>query len=194
MTSYYQRHRERLLQRAKERWRAETPEIRAARRAGRNAAARRWRARNRRKAREATVAWNLANPEKLAALQRRHYLKNRKRRLLYRKSYQQNHRGECLALSKEKKARRLQACPSWSRSDPRVTALYFIAEWLRQRGDDVQVDHLYPLRPKSQNDPCGLHIYANLRICDSLENNRKRNKQPLRSAVVEQLTHLCVSY
>lgn len=54
-----------------------------------------------------------------------------------------------------------------SRRDPRVVAVYFIARWLRDRGDDVHVDHIVPLCAGGQ------HVYSNLRIIPALENRQK---------------------
>ena len=55
-------------------------------------------------------------------------------------------------------------------NDPRVTALYEIAAWLRSKGDDVHVDHIHPLSKG------GAHTYENLQILTAQENMRKSAK------------------
>ncbi len=57
--------------------------------------------------------------------------------------------------------------------DPRVVALYFIAKWLRQQGDDVHVDHIIPVSKG------GGHTYENLQILPAVENLRKGAKLPV---------------
>lgn len=55
---------------------------------------------------------------------------------------------------------------------PRVNAIYFIAAWLRSKGDDVHVDHIIPL---SKGGP---HVADNLQILTATENMRKGAKLP----------------
>ena len=53
-----------------------------------------------------------------------------------------------------------------------MIATYFIADWLRLQGDDVEVDHIVPLSRG------GLHVYENLRPLPAAENARKLARLP----------------
>lgn len=56
--------------------------------------------------------------------------------------------------------------------DPRVQATNAIAKWLREKGEDVEVDHILPFKLG------GEHVYANLRIVTRGENRFKSGKPP----------------
>lgn len=56
--------------------------------------------------------------------------------------------------------------------DPRIEAIYFIAAWLRDQGDNVHVDHIIPLARG------GEHVYDNLQILPAEENLSKGAKLP----------------
>jgi 5-methylcytosine-specific restriction endonuclease McrA len=58
------------------------------------------------------------------------------------------------------------------RRNPQIEAVYVIADWLRQRGDRVVVDHIMPLALG------GKHDYDNLQILSVSENSRKWAKPP----------------
>jgi hypothetical protein len=119
-------------------------------------------------------AWRKRHPE----VQRAYQERNREKLRAYLRNYVQIHKVEHNEACSRRRATEGRACPPWARKDPRIRAVYEIAAWLRSRGDDVQVDHIYPLRPKHHDDPVGLHVYENLQILSAQENRRKRNKQP----------------
>jgi len=134
-----------------------------------------------------------AHPEKLrtyelerrahkTAMAREYRLRNQERIKQQRKGYH----AAILAGNQRRRARRTRQCPAWARSDPRIEALFQIAAWLRNRGDDVHVDHVFPLKPKRLDDPRGLHVYANLRIVDASTNTQKNNRQPTEQEIAEQ--------
>ena len=135
-----------------------------------------------------------AHPEKLrtyelerrahkTAMAREYRLRNQERIKQQRKGYH----AAILAGNQRRRARRTRQCPAWARRDPRIEALFQIAAWLRKRGDDVHVDHVFPLKPRGQSAPHGLHVYANLRIVPREINVRKANRQPTEQEVAEQL-------
>ena len=64
-----------------------------------------------------------------------------------------------------------RAQPVWA-NIAAIRAVYKEAARRRQSGEDVQVDHIYPL-----NHPrvCGLHVHTNLRVITRQENMRRAN-------------------
>lgn len=104
----------------------------------------------------------------------------------YHRAWREQNRGRLNAYQRERQMLRLRACPPWARGDSRIRALYEIARWLCLRGDLVEIDHLYPLKPKDMNDACGLHVYANLRIVEREVNRRKQNRQPTQHELDER--------
>ena len=56
--------------------------------------------------------------------------------------------------------------------DAQLEAVYGIAAWLRERGDEVSVDHILPLSKG------GKHEYANLQILSISENSQKGSRLP----------------
>jgi hypothetical protein len=123
-----------------------------------------------------SASWQKANPEKVreygASYRENNPEKDRTRKATYRRARP----GQWAEYTRRRQATKQRACPPWAKKDPRIRALYFIAAWLRKKGDPVEVDHLYPLNPKG--GPQGLHVYANLRIVPTQENRRKHNRQP----------------
>ncbi len=53
-----------------------------------------------------------------------------------------------------------------------IKAVYRIAAWLREHGDNVHVDHIIPLSKG------GSHRYHNLQILSASDNHQKRDKAP----------------
>lgn len=67
-----------------------------------------------------------------------------------------------------------QATPPWADREA-IRSIYIEAGKLRAQGEDVHVDHIYPLQGKTM---CGLHIASNLQIIPAKENLMKYNKEP----------------
>jgi 5-methylcytosine-specific restriction endonuclease McrA len=129
--------------------------------------------------------WRRQNPEKARARQRAMWAKHREKRLEEARQYRETHKEE-IARSKaewrKKNRERVRSHQAARRARkkaaqvgppcPRIQALYFIARWLRDRGDDVQVDHIIPLAKG------GPHVYENLQILPATENKSKGARLP----------------
>jgi hypothetical protein len=148
---------------------------------------------NREKSRAKGAAWRKANLEQARANDAAYYKANREKFLAKAAAWGKANREKCRAsirrwfeahpekrraYKRRRDAIKIQACPLWARNDPRVEALYFIRDWLEDQGEDVHVDHIFPLNPRGPNNPRGLHVYANLRIIDAQTNASKGNRQP----------------
>jgi len=165
---------------------------------------REWAQANAEKNRAKVRAWNRANTERHRAKSREYYKNNPDKVRAYRLANAESLKAKAAARRKanaavenernrQREARKLKACPVWARRDPRIRALYVVADWLRRRGDNVHVDHLFPLKPRDSNSPQGLHVYANLRIVDQQMNNSKYNHPPAQAEVTTQLVVLGVA-
>lgn len=119
---------------------------------------------------------------------RKSYRAHKQRRLDYAKARRAERLPESLAVLqrwKEQNPTRVRAVRAAaegrrrsrakSPADPRIEALYEIAGWLRQKGDDVHVDHIVPLARG------GKHEYKNLQILLAHDNLRKGARMPWES-------------
>ena len=144
-------------------------------------AVRRYRQRHPDRVKDAQKKWRATNKERTRELQRiwreRHIEKCRE------KDRQRSQRGtpaKRAEYTRRYKARYPERVRARKRrhyhllatNDPRVKAMYLIAGWLRERGDDVQVDHIMPLSKG------GTHTIDNLQILPTIENKRKGAKLP----------------
>lgn len=66
-----------------------------------------------------------------------------------------------------------RAWPQWAVYPELYSRVYSECKRLRNRGRDVEVDHIVPLRSKLV---CGLHVPWNLQIITAKENLKKSNK------------------
>ena len=78
-------------------------------------------------------------------------------------------------------ALKLKSCPKWADLEA-IAAVYVNAAKLREAGEDVQVDHIIPLRGEAV---CGLHVESNLQIISSRENQSKGNRFSLVDCNIE---------
>jgi hypothetical protein len=71
-----------------------------------------------------------------------------------------------------KALRKMNRVPAWT-DRKAMRDMYKDAYVRRARGEDVEVDHIVPIRSELVS---GLHVPANLQIIDSGWNNLKRNE------------------
>lgn len=147
---------------------------------------RKWAADNRERSREIKHAWNAAHPEGQKARSRKWYVankakadaasarwleKNRDKRRAAVRNWQKNNRGRVTAAVKKRMADQLLRTPPWVDHEA-IAAIYILAGKRRKSGEDVEVDHMIPLRGKRVS---GLHVAENLQIIPSILNKRKSN-------------------
>lgn len=127
---------------------------------------------NRERHAERMAAYREANRERLAEYQAAYNAANRERRAEQHAAWQKANPDKCNAQNSRRKAAKLQATPSWADQDA-INTIYWIASAVRKHGDDVQVDHIVPLK---SDLVCGLHVAANLQIIPAVENISKGNR------------------
>jgi hypothetical protein len=118
--------------------------------------------------REKSARERAADPETVLERQR----KWRAESVEYRSEYRKANRSRYAAHAASRRAGLKTATPSWSESMC-ISALYRVADSLRDLGLDVQVDHAIPLRGETVS---GLHVRQNLQILPTLDNQRKNNR------------------
>ena len=88
-------------------------------------------------------------------------------------AWQHNNLEKCRASDSRRKARKIQATPSWA-NEFFIDEIYDLA---RRRSEMTgfrwNVDHVVPLRSKRV---CGLHVDNNLQVITAQENTRKGNR------------------
>lgn len=118
------------------------------------------------------------DPLKVTERRRRHYLKNREKRIAYATEFKRNNRDYYNALHALRRARKRESCPRWLTREHHLEMRKFYTlaadvSFIMQ--SPFQVDHIVPLMGKNF---CGLHVPWNLQVLSAEENNRKRNNLP----------------
>ena len=149
--------------------------------------ARKWAEANPDRKQAINAEWRKANAEKLKAYQTTWYEANKDharqrmadwhrdnadRRRQTNAQWRKDNPGKDLALSRKKKAAKINRTPPWADHD-KITAVYEEAAALRALGVDVHVDHIIPLQGELVS---GLHVHYNLRVILAADNLKKRNK------------------
>ena len=100
--------------------------------------------------RETSIAWQKANPEKVAAIR-----------------LKQKINGNDNAKAARRRAAKLKATPPWADLEE-IKNVYLEAQYF-----GMHVDHIIPLQGK---EVCGLHIWENLQLLTPEKNIKKGNK------------------
>jgi hypothetical protein len=118
----------------------------------------RWSKKNRDKHKRYWKKWAMLHPEECKAQAKRN---------------REKHKPRNIAQSALRKARKLQATPSWADQDA-IREIYKEAHFLTQQtGRKYHVDHIVPLRGKMVS---GLHVEHNLQILPAIQNMSKGNQ------------------
>lgn len=129
--------------------------------------ARRYRTANPNANKEATLRYRKNNPQAAQNSSRKYYNANRETELSRTRAWFGTPEGRAYKCAHEARRRaKIQT------KDPRVKAVYKIAAWLRDLGDDVHVDHILPLSRG------GTHTYGNLQILEASANRKKSARSP----------------
>jgi hypothetical protein len=127
------------------------------------------RAANRDAVRAANAAYRAANKDTVKASRDAWRTANP----LYKKRWDKENLPRLLALVSARKARRLQATPSWANEFFITEAYDLSTRRSESTGIKWHVDHVVPLMSKLV---CGLHVENNLRVITKQENLEKGNR------------------
>ena len=117
--------------------------------------------------------WRDANAGKWKSYIQSYVEQNKDRIKEYRTTWNAQNRPRINALMAKRKARELQALPSWADLDA-IKTEYALAKWCSKvTGIQYEVDHIIPLQGKKV---CGLHTANNLQVIP-MSDNRKKNNQ-----------------
>ena len=116
--------------------------------------------------------YDLLNPEKKIACDRRRYLNNKENLLTQRKEYRQNNPHLIAANNIARERSQKEATPSWARQGY-IKLFYLMAKEEEIRtGKKIHVDHVIPLKNPLV---CGLHNEFNLQLLFAEDNISKKN-------------------
>lgn len=127
-----------------------------------------YRARNPEKVRDAKLRAYEAKPEHY----RRYTQQWKKANPGVHEAWRRANAASINARNAVRRASKLQATPPWA-DQAKIAAVYAEASRRRAAGEDVEVDHMVPLRGKNVR---GLHVHYNLQIIPAIDNRRKRNR------------------
>jgi len=111
-------------------------------------------------------AYREANREKVYAYNKKYKENNPEKIKAWQKEYRENNRGIFTAIQAKRRARNLQATPTWVNLEA-IKNIYV------QCPEGYHVDHIVPLQGKNV---CGFHVENNLQYLKAKENIRKGNR------------------
>lgn len=120
--------------------------------------------------------WRDANRDKNLQSKKEHYLANKDKYKARAREWEKENREKHKKLSyfycAKRRSSKKTATPSWANLE-KIKDIYATASEMRDKGFDVEVDHIIPL---IHNHVCGLHVHENLRIISTSENRKKHNQ------------------
>lgn len=117
-----------------------------------------WKKRNPDTVRKSMRKWEANNPDQVRKNRLKHYKK---------------HVNKYIAKEAKRRARKIQAVPSWANHEKIKTIYAECAKLTKETKIKHHVDHIYPLQSDYM---CGLHVENNLQILTAEENFKKSNK------------------
>lgn len=119
--------------------------------------------------------WRAENPDKVAAIDKRHREANREAGRAHCKAWRQKNKDKVRAFASARRAALINACAGWDKEltdfvNSEACSLAMMREQVT--GIAWHVDHIVPLRGR---DVCGLHVWNNLRVIPAVVNISKRN-------------------
>lgn len=117
--------------------------------------------------------WRNANEGKWKSYIQAYVEQNKDRIKEYTTTWNAQNRPRLNALMAKRRARELQALPSWADLES-IKTEYALAKWCSKvTGIQYEVDHIVPLQGKKVS---GLHVASNLQVIP-MSDNRKKNNQ-----------------
>ena len=166
--AYYEKNKEKLINRAKAYREANKEKIKAFNKAHYKA--------NKEKEKARSKAWYEANKERRNAQTKAYYEANKEKHSNLMKAWEEANKDKRNAIDAKRKASKLQRTPSWLTKEDfaKIEEFYKEAQKLREEtGEEYHVDHIIPLQGKNIS---GLHVPNNLQILRARDNLIKGNK------------------
>ena len=166
--AYYEKNKEKLINRAKAYREANKEKIKAFNKAHYKA--------NKEKEKARSKAWYEANKERRNAQTKAYYEANKEKHSNLMKAWEEANKDKRNAIDAKRKASKLQRTPSWLTKEDlaEIEDIYRMAKRRSEvEGIEYHVDHIIPLQGRNIS---GLHVPSNLQILRATENLRKSNK------------------
>ncbi len=114
------------------------------------------------------------NTEKIKVKNSTYYINNKDRISTNNRVWKQNNPDKVADMDARRRAAELKATPPWTTPEMKIDTLFFYTIRAGMaRPANWQVDHIHPLQGKYVR---GLHIPSNLRLIQTLGNQKKNNK------------------
>lgn len=126
-----------------------------------------WKHRNKKRISYKNKEWKKNNPEKIkkyAAVSREKFPN---KAAAHSRKYQKSHPEIMRAIDAKRRASKKKAIPKWANL-PAIRKVY-----LKAKEYGLEVDHVVPLQ---STIVCGLHVWGNLQLLSTIENQRKGNR------------------
>ena len=162
--AYYEKNKEKLINRAKARYQDNKEEKKAYYEA------------NKERIKESQKAYREANKEKRNAQKRAYHERNKEKLLAQQNAYKKANKDKVYASIAKRRASKLNRTPSWLTKEDlaKIEDVYRMARRRSEvEGIQYHVDHIIPLQGKNIS---GLHVPNNLQILRARDNISKGNR------------------
>lgn len=124
---------------------------------------------------QACIKWQLKNYDVYREQQKLYRDAHKDHRYALIRSWRQQNKHLVNAWSAKRRARLIQATPTWVDYEAIALCYEYAQELTKTTGIQHVVDHYYPLNSKKV---CGLHVAENMQVISKQENLDKGNKHP----------------